>query len=112
MNCKICNTRCLNNVKDVCLFSCGHMFHSLCIEKWYLLSDDCPICNIKSVCVRHDTHSNTTLSKLYFIQKENIKYVRMDVAILSKEVNLLKSENYTLETKLNLIRSVLKEIEY
>ena len=112
MNCKICDSPFLNISEDVCVLSCGHMFHSVCLEKWHVLSDVCPMCNEKSVCTRHNIHSKSTLIKLNNIQKQNINSLRNDIVQLSKEYNLIKNVNGELEIKLSLVRSLIKEVAY
>jgi hypothetical protein len=42
MNCSICLKDINNN--DKFITNCNHIFHLKCINKWYKISDKCPLC--------------------------------------------------------------------
>ncbi len=48
-NCAICSE--IYQVQDIIkALSCGHVFHSTCINTWLLSNDTCPLC--RKTCIR------------------------------------------------------------
>ena len=38
---------CMENPVQTAILNCGHLYHSKCIDEWFLKKNECPICRIQ-----------------------------------------------------------------
>ena len=40
---------CLDRIMKIfgCSTKCGHVFHEMCLETWFLEKRECPVCNME-----------------------------------------------------------------
>lgn len=64
---------CLEEVdtEETCNLSCGHAFHSRCIQKWLVVEPSCPVCRAPSPACQHGdlcNHGPGVLSEIIRLQ--------------------------------------------
>ena len=52
-------TICMNALFDIDVLSCGHMFHTKCIQKWIRYKKSCPICR----CIVFDNNKDINITR-------------------------------------------------
>lgn len=75
-SCAICMDDDLVQSSDgTCTLSCGHLFHSSCIQIWLTTKQSCPVCRRDTSCCEHgalrDHGSTTIVAVLEHVQHEN-----------------------------------------
>lgn len=61
---------CMNNLFDIDMLSCGHMFHKRCISRWTKYKSTCPICR----CIVYKDNDVVRLTRM-----SDLASIRMDI---------------------------------
>ncbi|KAL9880716.1 E3 ubiquitin-protein ligase trul-1-like [Glossina fuscipes fuscipes] len=103
--CSIC-MECFN--KDDCVdsTSCGHIYHSICIQNWLIRSKQCPKCGVKcrGTCKLFLDFDNSgdeapEVNEINKQLKEEHRYLSLQVNARNKEISLLQEKIKRMEAQ-------------
>ena len=118
--CSICLE---DNNKNKILLDCGHYYHVLCIQKWKLRNDSCPICRQKISMEKYSQNKKKSFLRIillisvliFFLSlpsgtrtHSGIKKIAQKIYYLNKEI--FRNLYDIVKSVLNIFGFVIKEI--
>uniref|UniRef100_A0A1A9URG8 RING-type domain-containing protein n=1 Tax=Glossina austeni TaxID=7395 RepID=A0A1A9URG8_GLOAU len=116
--CSLCYEN-LTRKDEVFVISCGHLFHSQCIQVWKLTYDNCPKCrkntpkHMKVLPIFGENKNEGTIMKAYKqeIQRFEMTFKKLNEQLNESEQNCnqLKDKNDVLENEIHELKNQLSE---
>ena len=110
-NCAIC----LGDIQTGSQTSCGHTYHTDCIQKWLVQNDNCPLC--RQTCTLIQTDKDVKINTIYDVIKLNNRresiqkrYIPDYIDKIKKYKETLKNKGY-IETPNSIIEQLLKYLQ-
>ena len=83
---------CLDDVepgKTCQLIACGHSFHDICLQTWFVENKQCPVCRADKIQCNHDVHRTEVTTEI-------LRYQQQEIERMKKQMKNLQNENATL----------------